>query len=98
MPFHIRSKNPLVRVISAVAVGAAWWVVMGPSMVIMILFAGQFDIQAFLTRTEPKNDFEITGFEFILVCVGMLAVHSLYNVLFIRLARFVNRRLKKNVE
>ena len=98
MPFRIRSNNPIVRIISAVVTALSWWAVMAASIVIIIPFFGQFDTQAFLTGTEPKNNSEITDFELILAIAGVLAVNLLYNVLFKRLARFVNRKLKKNIE
>ena len=66
MPFRIRSKNPLVRIISAVGAAMAWWAVMAASLLIVIPFFGTFDTQAFLTGTEPKDDSQITDFEFIL--------------------------------
>ena len=71
---------------------------MAASMLIMVIFFDQFDTQAFLTGTEPKNNYEITDFETILVIAGMLAINWLYNIYFKRLVRFVNRKLKKNIE
>ena len=98
MPFRIRSKNPLVRVISAVASAMAWWVVMAATLLIVLPFFGTFDTQAFLAGTKPNADFQITDLEFVLVVVIVFGVNLLFSVLFKRLARYANRRLKKNVE
>ena len=98
MPFRIRSKNPLVRVISAVASAMAWWVVMTATLLIVIPFFGTFDTQAFLVGTKPNSDFQITDFELALTLVIMFGVNFLFNFLFIRLTRNANRRLQKNIE
>ena len=98
MPFRIRSKNPLVRVVSAVATAMAWWAVMAASLLIVLPFFGTFDTQAFLTGTEPKDDFLISEFEMILACAILLGVNYLYGYSFKRFTRYANRRLKRNIE
>ena len=98
MPFRIRSKNPLVRVVSAVATAMAWWAVMAASLLIVLPFFGTFDTQAFLTGTEPNNDYQITNFEFVLTLVIVFGINSLFTILFRRLVRYTNRKLKKNIE
>ena len=98
MPFRIRSKNPLVRVVSAVATAMAWWAVMAASLLIVLPFFGTLDTQAFLTGTEPKDDFLISEFEMILACAILLGVNYLYGYSFKRFTRYANRRLKRNIE
>ena len=98
MPFRIRSKNPIVRIISAVATALAWWAVMATTIIVVIPFFGTFDTQAFLTGTEPKNDFLISGFEMILAFAIIVGVNYLYGFSFKRLTRYVNRKLKRNIE
>ena len=98
MPFRIRSKNPLVRVVSAVATAMAWWAVMAASLLIVLPFFGTFDTQAFLTGTEPKDDFLISEFEMILACAILLGVNYLYGYSFKHFTRYANRRLKRNIE
>lgn len=97
MPFRVRSKNPLVQIISAVGAAMAWWAVMAASLLIVIPFFGTFDTQAFLTGTQPKDDSQITDFEFILACAIMLGVKFLSGLLFKRLSRYVNRKMNKNI-
>ena len=98
MPFRIRSKNPLVRVISAVASAMAWMIVMAATLSITLPFFGTLDTQAFLAGTKPNSDFQITDLEFVLTLVIMFGVNFLFNSLFIRLTKYTNRRLKKNIE
>ena len=76
----------------------AWWAVMAASLLIVIPFFGSFDTQAFMTGTEPKDDYQITGFEFLLACATILSVNFLFGFLFKRLARYVNRKMNKNVK
>ena len=61
-------------------------------------FFGTLDTQAFLAGTKPNSDFQITDLEFVLTVVIVLGVNLLFSVLFKRLARYANRKLKKNVE
>ena len=98
MPFRIRSKNPLVRVISAVVSGMAWWVVMAATLLIVLPFFGTFDTQAFLAGTKPNVDYQITNLEFALALVILLVVNSLYSLVFRRLTKYANRKLRKNIE
>ena len=98
MPFRIRSKSPLVRVISAVASAMAWMIVMAATLSITLPFFGTLDTQAFLAGTKPNSDFQITDLEFVLTLVIMFGVNFLFNSLFIRLTKYTNRRLKKNIE
>ncbi len=98
MPFRIRSRNPLVRVISAVASAMAWWVVMTATLLIVLPFFGTFDTQAFLAGAKPNSDFQITDLEFVLTVVIMLGANLLFSLLFKRLTRFANRKLNKNAE
>ena len=97
MPFRIRSNNPIVRIISAVGAAMAWWAVMAASLLIVIPFFGTFDTQAFLTGTEPKDDPQITDFEFILALAIMLGVDFLFRLLFKRLSRYINRKMNKKI-
>ena len=98
MPFRIRSKNPLVRVISAVASALTWWIVIAATLLIVIPFFGTFDTQAFLTGAKPENDFRISDFEYVLTLAIMFSVNILYSLLFKRLTRYANRKLKRNIE
>ena len=98
MPFRIRSKNPLVRVISAVVSGMAWWVVMAATLLIVLPFFGTFDTQAFLAGTKPNVDYQITNLEFALALVILLVVNSLYTLILRRLTKYANRKLRKNIE
>lgn len=98
MPFRIRSKNPLVRVISAVASAMAWMIVMAATLSIALPFFGTFDTQAFLAGTKPNSGFQITDLEFVLTLAIMFGVNFLFNFLFIRLTKYANRRPKKNIE
>ena len=98
MPFRIRSNNPLVRVISAVASAMAWWVVMAATLLIVLPFFGAFDTQAFLAGTKPNSDLQITDLEFVLTLVIVFGVNLLFSFLFRLLTRYANRRLKKNLE
>ena len=61
-------------------------------------FFGTLDTQAFLAGTKPNSDFQITDLEFVLTLVIMFGVNFLFSFLFIRLTRYANRRLKKNIE
>ena len=61
-------------------------------------FFGIFDIQAFLTGTEPREGYLVSTFELILVFAIVLGVNSLFGFLFKRLTRYVNGKLKRNVE
>ena len=94
MPFRVRSKNPLVRFISAYASAMAWLIVMAATLSISLPFFGTLDTQAFLAGTKPNSDFQITDLELAFTLVIMFGV----NFLFIRLTRYANRRLKKNIE
>ena len=98
MPFHIRSNNPLIRIASAVVMGISWWAVLGATAMVVIPFFGTFDTQAFLTGAESKANSEITGFEFILVLATMLAAYWLFEFLFRRFSKFLNRKLNKNIK
>ena len=98
MPFRIRSKNPLVRVISAVVSGMAWWVVMAATLLIVLPFFGTFDTQAFLAGTKPNVDHQITNLELAFTVVIVFGVNLLFSLLFRRLSRYANRKLKKNIE
>ena len=98
MPFRIRSKNPLVRVISAVASAMAWWVAMAATLLITLPFFGTFDTQAFLAGTKPNSDFQITDLEFVLTVAIVFGVNLLFSFIFRRLTRHLNTRLKKNIE
>lgn len=98
MPFRIRSKNPLVRVISAVVSGMAWWVVMAATLLIVLPFFGTFDTQAFLAGTKPNVDYQITNLEIAFTVVIVFGVNLLFSLLFRRLSRYANRKLKKNIE
>ena len=98
MPFRIRSKNPLIRVFSAVTSALAWWAVMATILLIVIPFFGTFDTQAFLTGTKPVNDFKISDFEFILILAIMISANLSFSLLFKRLTRYASRKLKRNVE
>ena len=75
----------------------AWWAVMAASLLIVIPFFGTFDTQAFLTGTEPKDDPQITDFEFILALAIMLGVDFLFRLLFKRLSRYINRKMNKKI-
>ena len=98
MPFRIRSSNPFVRVVSALAVAMSWWGVMAASLLIVLPFFGTFDTQAFLTGTKPNGDHQITNLEFALGLVILLGVNSLYSLTLRRLTKYANRKLKKNIE
>ena len=71
---------------------------MAATLLIVLPFFGAFDAQAFLAGTRPNADFSITGLELVLVVVIVFGVNLLFSVLFKRLARYANRRLRKNVE
>ena len=71
---------------------------MATTLLIVIPFFGTFDSQAFLTGTKPENDFRISDFEFVLALVIMFGVNILFNLLFKRLARYANRKAKRNIE
>ena len=71
---------------------------MAVTLLIVLPFFGTFDTQAFLAGAKPNADFKITDLEFVLVVVIVFGVNLLFSVLFKRLARYANRRLKKNVE
>ena len=71
---------------------------MTTTLLIVLPFFGTFDTQAFLAGTKPNTDFQITDLEFALVVVIVFGVNLLFSALFKRLARYANRRLKKNVE
>ena len=98
MPFRVRSKNPLVRFISAYASAIAWLIVMAATLSILFPFFWTLDTQAFLAWTKPNSDFQITDFELALTYAIMFGVNLLFNFLFIRLTRYANRRLQKNIE
>ena len=98
MPFRVRSKNPLVRFISAYASAMAWLIVMAATLSILLPFFGTLDTQAFLAGTKPNSDFQITDLELAFTLVIMFGVNFLFNFLFIRLTRYANRRLQKNIE
>ena len=98
MPFRVRSKNPFVRVISAVVVAMSWWVVMTASLLILLPFFDKNDTQAFFTGVKPSDDFQITNLEFALVVVIVWSVNLLYSLVLRRLTKFMNRKLKKDVE
>ena len=98
MPFRVRSKNPLVRFISAYASAMAWLIVMAATLSILFPFFWTLDTQAFLAGTKPNSDFQITDFELALTYAIMFGVNFLFNFLSIRLTRYANRRLQKNIE
>ena len=98
MPFRIRSSNPFVRVVSALAVAMSWWGVMAASLLIVLPFFGTFDTHAFLTGTKPNGDYQITNLEFALALVILLVVNSLYTLILRRLTKYANRKLRKNIE
>ena len=98
MPFRVRSKNPLVRFISAYASAMAWLIVMTATLLILFPFFWTLDTQAFLAGTKLNSDFQITDLELAFTLVIMFGVNFLFNFLFIRLTRYANRRLKKNIE
>ena len=47
---------------------------------------------------KSNSDFQITDLELAFTLVIMFGVNFLFNFLFIRLTRYANRRLKKNIE
>jgi len=98
MPFRLRSGNPLVRIVSAVVVGLAWYALVATSIVCAIIFFGTFDTHAFLTGTEPKNNSELTTLEMILVIATGLGFNQVFGSLFNRFARYLNRKLNRNIE
>ena len=98
MPFRIRSKNLIVRIISAAVTALAWWAVMATTILVILPFFGYFDTQAFLTGTERKDDFLISDFEMILAFAIVIGVNYLYGYSFKRLTRYANRKLKRNIE
>ena len=71
---------------------------MAASLLIVLPFFGTFDTQAFLTGAKPNGDYQITNLEFVLTLVIVFGVNSLFTILFRRLVRYTNRKLKKNIE
>ena len=71
---------------------------MAATLLIVIPFLGTFDTQAFLTGAKPSNDFRISDFEFLLTLAIMFGVNFLFSILFKRLSRYANKKLKRNVE
>lgn len=71
---------------------------MAATLSIALPFFGTFDTQAFLAGTKPNSGFQITDLEFVLTLAIMFGVNFLFNFLFIRLTKYANRRLKKNIE
>lgn len=84
---------------------------MAASLLIVIPFFGTYDIQAFLTRAksnydiqvfltgvEPSENFQIANLEFALVVAIVWGINFLYGLVFRHLAKYVNRKLKKDVE
>ena len=76
----------------------AWLIVMAATLSILLPFFGTLDTQAFLAGKKPNSDFQITDLELAFTLVIMFGVHFLFNFLFIRLTRYANIRLKKNIE
>ena len=76
----------------------AWLIVMAATLSILFPFFWTLDTQAFLAGTKPNSDFQITDFELALTYAIMFGVNFLFNFLFIRLTRYANRRLQKNIE
>ena len=98
MPFSVRSKNPLVRFISAYASAMAWLIIMAATLSILLPFSGTLDTQEILAGIKPNSDFQITDLGLAFALVIMFGVNFLFNFLFIRFTRYANRRLKKNIE
>ena len=98
MPFRIRSNNPIVLIISAVVTALSGWAVIATTIIVVVPFFGTFDTRAFLTDTEPKDNYQITDFETILVVAIVLGVYYLYSYSFKRFSRYANRKLKRNIE
>ena len=71
---------------------------MAATLLIVLPFLGTFDTQAFLAGTRPNSDFQITDIEFVLTVAIIIGVNLLFSFLFRHLARYANRRLKKNIE
>ena len=76
----------------------AWLIVMAATLSILFPFFWTLDTQAFLAGTKPNSDFQITDLELAFTLVIMFGVNFLFSFLFIRLTRYANRRLKKNIE
>ena len=70
----------------------------GRYVINFVSFLWTLDTQAFLAGTKPNSDFQITDFELALTYAIMFGVNFLFNFLFIRLTRYANRRLQKNIE
>ena len=98
MPFRIRSKNLIVQIVSVVVTALTGWAVIASVIIVVIPFFGTFDTQAFLTGTEPRDDYRISDFEAILVLAIVLGVYYLYRYSFMRLTRYANRKLNRNIE
>ncbi len=98
MPFHLRSNNPLIRMVTAAVVALSWYAVVGTVMVCGIVFFGHFDTEAFLRSTEPKDDLSITGFEHALVVAITIGFPTLFKHLFKSFTRYFNRKLNKKLE
>lgn len=98
MPFRLRSNNPLVRMVSAGVVAFAWYVLIATSIACALIFFSTFDTHAFLTGTEPKNSSDVTNLELVLVVITGLAFNYIFGALFNRFARYLKRKLNRDIE
>ena len=71
--------------IAAVKMGCYWF------------FSG-FDTHAFLLLREPEKDSSINNLEFLLICALGIGYSLLFNNLFLRASRRLERALKKQLD
>ena len=71
--------------IAAVKMGCYWF------------FSG-FDMHAFLLLREPEKDSSISNLEFLLICALGIGYSLLFNNLFLRASKRLERALKKQLD
>jgi len=97
LPFHLRSRNPLIRLATGLFVAMVWLMGIAAVKLGCYWFFSGFDMHAFLLLREPEKDSAISNLEFLLMCALGIGYSLVFNHLFLRASKRLGRALKKHL-